>query len=145
MSYVRHLISVHPELDALMSIYLLRCSNKLFAALDTIYEDEERNESWATMLEEKIEKATRAAGPALTGACRSSLCRFDIDTTRPSDCNPRFAQFNRGLIDSVSGTKLQVSILYRPTRTGCNTRYFYSTVMPPAFLEPLRRRMGDGW
>jgi hypothetical protein len=107
--------------------------------LDEIYEEEERNESWATKLEEKIDQARGEGGVRLKGVCHTSLCRLDTDTSQPGACNR--ADVNHSLVMSVAGTELEGEIIYR--FTPCS-RYFYSLDGPPAFLEPLLQRMGDG-
>jgi hypothetical protein len=127
------------EVSALVQGYMLRCSDKLFSAMDEIYQQEERDETWATKLEEKIGQATGAGGARLKGVCRTSLCRLDPDTSQPGACNR--SDVNHSLIMSVSGTELEGEIIYR--FTPCS-RFFYAQDGPPAFVEPLRQRMGDG-
>lgn len=130
------------ELDALLSGYMSRCPYKLLSALDEIYNQEERDEAWASKVEERIELTARSAGMRVKGGCHSSLCRFDFETAAET-CSRLGHEFDRPLTDSLKDTEFQVSIIYRPTGTGC-TRYIYSTVMPPAFLAPLRQRMTGG-
>jgi hypothetical protein len=129
------------EVSALVSSYL-GCPS-LFSAIDEIYQQEERDEGWATKLEEKIEQTAAAGGVRVKGVCRRSLCRIESDASQPPSCNRADVEFNHALIKSVDGTELQGDIIYWPTPTSCS-RYFLSTVVPPAFLEPLRQRMGNG-
>jgi hypothetical protein len=134
------------ELDGLISGYVIRCDRKLFAALDEIYANEERNEAWASKLEAKVAelKLTEPlARMRIDGGCRSSLCRFDFEPSGPEGCTRLVGhEFDRSILDSTGGTDLEVTILWRTKPIGC-TRYIYSTIMPPAFLEPLLQRMKD--
>lgn len=131
------------ELNALLTGYLSRCGDRLFSALDEIYEGEKRNEIWASKLERKIHELTSHLGMRIKGECHSSLCRFDFETSNAEGCSRLGQELDRPLIDSGRDTELQVSVLFRTTPTGC-TRYIYSTVMPPLFLEPLRQLMKNG-
>jgi hypothetical protein len=126
------------EVSALVQGYGLRCPDKLFSSLDEIFQEEERDESWAAKLEEKIGKATGADGAHLKGVCHTSLCRLDPDTSQPGACNR--ADVNHSLVMSVTGTELEGEIIYR--FTPCS-RFFYALDGPPAFVEPLRERLGD--
>ena len=134
------------QVDALVSAYVVRCDDRLFGALEDIYAHEKRNEAWASKLEEKADALKRTESLArmhVKGGCRSSLCRFDFEAPAPDGCVFLIRAFDRPIIDSTAGTDLQVSIIYRPNPVGC-TRYLYSTVIPPAFLGPLRKKMRDG-
>ena len=127
------------EVSALVTGYMVRCPDKLFSAMDEIFEQEARDESWAAKLEEKIDQARGAGGVRLKGECHASLCRLDPDTSQPGACNR--ADVNHSLVMSVSNTELEGEIIYRFNPCA---RYFYTTVIPAWFVDPLRTKMGDG-
>lgn len=131
-------------LITLMTQYALTttCNNKLRAALDSIFLTESRNDQWASELERVIGKVGAAGGVRVTGECHASLCRYDIELTQPNQEMPPY-EIDRRIIASVKDSKLAVDSIHfgSPLR---HQSYFYSTVLPAAFVEPLRRRMEGG-
>jgi hypothetical protein len=128
------------EVVLLVDSYMEHCSDTLFSAIDEIYEQEDRDENWGTRLEEKMRQTPGTGGVRVEGTCHRSICHLGSATSQPVRCPRVDVEFDHALIKSVDGTELQGEIIYGP---GCSW-YFLSTVVPPAFLEPLRQRMGDG-
>jgi hypothetical protein len=128
------------ELAALITQYMLRSPDRLFSALDEIYVHEERDEAWASKLEEKVSLAVHQAHLQAKGDCRSSLCRFNFESPSAEGCSHLGIEFNGPIINSTMNTEFEVNMVQRATPNGC-TKYIYSMVVPPAFLEPLRRKM----
>jgi hypothetical protein len=125
------------ELYFLMEKYFLYCHSDL-SVLDEIYRAETRDEQWADPLEHKIRAAGEGAeGPKVTGECRRSLCRFDLES---------FATKRWGILDyndRFRALSMQNHIVahFVPSAQGGFTGYFYSDTSAPAFLDPFLRKM----
>lgn len=118
-----------------------KCIPRLHAALEGIFAAENRVEKWAGPLERIIKDAAVAVhGATITGSCHTSLCLYDIELTPSVESTESPNEIDRRVIDAAAGTPFAVeSIHYGPAlkyRT-----YFYSTVVPAAFVQPLRKKM----
>jgi hypothetical protein len=132
-----------PAVDMLVGKYLGECADRLFPALDSIYVGEERDESWARPLEEKIRQVTAPiTGLTIAGDCRRSLCRFDFMYANPEIRGRLVVEFNRPLIDSVKDTPLSVGIVYSASLTGYMV-YVYNDANPATFVEQLMNLMSS--
>ncbi len=128
-------------LQTLMTRYVsmsAMCGRPLRSSLDDIFALEKRDERWAGPLERKISSAAVAVDVKLTGECHASLCRYDFKLTHPSQFG-----IDHQVISSVTDTDFAVESIHFPTPSGYRS-YFYSTVLPAAFVEPLRRIMDTG-
>ena len=120
------------------------CSPRLRAAVENIFTGEPRTEAWAGPLERIVEKTALAHGAKIEGVCHTSLCRYNIELA-PSEESARAPHaVEHRIIDATSGTPLQVASLQAYGSNFKFTIYFYSTVVPAAFVEPLRRIMDTG-
>jgi hypothetical protein len=122
----------------------LPCGPRLRAALETVFADEHRDEVWAGSLERIVKEAALAQGAKIAGSCHASLCRYDIELTPSVESERSPHALEHRVIDSTSGTSLQVESLQSYGSNFKFTIYFYSTVVPAAFVEPLRRIMVTG-
>lgn len=119
------------------------CNLRLQVAIESIFREEHRNDEWAGSLERIIKEAAQARGARMAGVCHTSLCRYDIELP-PSEESARSPHaVEHRVIDATSGTPLQVDSLQYYGSNLEFTIYFYSTVAPAAFVEPLRRKMED--
>jgi hypothetical protein len=125
------------ELYFLLEEYSLSCHSDL-SVLDEIYRAETRDEHWAEPLEHKIRAAGEGAeGLKITGECRRSICRFDLDS---------FAAKRWGILDyndRFRALSMQNHIVahFVPRAQGGFTGYFYSDTSTPAFLDPFLMEM----
>lgn len=119
------------------------CNLRLRVAIESIFTEERRNDDWAGPLERMVKEAAQAHGAKIAGVCHTSLCRYDIELP-PSEESARSPHaVEHQVIGATSGTPLQVDSLQYYGSNLKFTIYFYSTVVPAAFLEPLRRMMED--
>jgi hypothetical protein len=133
-------------LQELMAKYGTRpeCGPRLHEALQDIFDGEIRTEGWAIPLEKLIEKAAaRLSGVTVSGACHTSLCRYDIEFTDSAEAAKSFYGVDRLVIGDAVTTPLAVESIHYGTPAKY-VSYFYSTVPPAAFVVPLRKRMEDG-
>jgi|SRR5471030_383038 hypothetical protein len=119
------------------------CYLHLQAAIESIFREEQRREEWAGPLERIVRKAALEHGAKMVGFCHTSICRYDIELT-PSEESARSPhEVERRIIDATSGTPLQVDSLRHYGSNFKFTIYFFSTIVPSAFLESLRKKMQD--
>jgi len=117
------------------------CSIRLPRVIESIFRNEQRNEEWAATLERIINQAAMSHGAKTTGICHASLCRYEIQLTPSVDSARSPHAVEHAVIAVTSGTPHQVDSLQSYGSNYRFTIYFYSTVVPAAFLEPLRKEM----
>ena len=119
------------------------CNSRLRVALESIFRDEPRTEAWAKALEQIVKEVAVAHGATIKGVCHTSLCRYDIEIPSSAESARSPQEVEHRVIEATSGTSQQVgSLRYYGTNLKF-TIYFYSTVVPAAFVDPLRRKMED--
>jgi hypothetical protein len=120
------------------------CMPRLHSALESIFMEEERDEGWAGPLEGIVKDATGAVHAAkFTGGCHRSLCRYDIELTPSAESARSPNAVDHRVIESARGTPFEVESIHYGS-TFKYRIYFYSTVVPAAFVEPLRKKMAGG-
>lgn len=130
-----------PDLERLMQHYFNACHYDL-SAIDKVYETEARDERWAGSVEKKIQEvAAGFAGLQITGECHESLCRIDFQRAQPAWTLEHMLDFDHKLLPLVKGTESAVGVSAVPFQGGIR-QYFYTEVLPAAFLQPLRGRIG---
>jgi hypothetical protein len=136
---------ISDDLQILMTRYAFAsmCDGRLSSALETIFTREKRDETWAGPLEERFSAlAAVATEVKIRGECRASLCRYDIEQSHPDKHIDIQHEIDDKVIASVKSTKLTVESV-RFAKPSGYIAYFYSTVLPAEFVEPLRRAMED--
>lgn len=111
-----------------------------YSALDIVYEDEPRDEPWATAVEGAFAE-TAAAFPGMRiieGDCRKSLCRFTIELARPLEPGPDDQRWGIDLMDRIAGTRYEGEVeFYVILETRKRRVYFYSRELPSPYAERL--------
>lgn len=110
------------------------------AAVDIAYEDETRDEAWATAIESAF-VATVAAHPGMRiveGNCRESLCRFRIELGKPLEPGPADQEWGAHLMKSIKGTQHEGEIDFWATgEPRTRVVYFFSLRVPSPYAERL--------
>jgi hypothetical protein len=120
------------------------CAPRLHSAFESIFREEERNEGWARPLERIVKDATEAVHAAkFAGGCHRSLCRYDIELTPSTESARSPNAVDHRVIEYARGTPYEVESVHYGSTFKYRV-YFYSTVVPAAFVEPLRKKMADG-
>lgn len=121
--------------------WMTTCNPSLRSVLDDIYRQEKRDEQWAAPIEEKINAAASTHEVVVTGACHASLCRYEVRSIHPTVLAAYDMDSN--VVAATRNTRFSVESIHLGTGSSYTT-YFYSTVVPAAFVDPLRRKMGRG-
>jgi hypothetical protein len=130
-------------LQSLVSKYLwtTTCSGKLRSSLERIFARETRADRWAAPLEGRVRaSAAELSGVTIAGECHTSLCRYDVTLAESGNRGNQLFSFDRKVISSVKNTELAVDSVHFGVPSRYRT-YFYSTVVPAAFVKPLRQLM----
>jgi hypothetical protein len=117
------------------------CNSRLRTAIENIFTDEHRDEKWAGSLEQIVKEEALARGAKIAGVCHTSLCRYDIELNPSVESARSPHEVEHRIIAATAGTPLQVDSLQYYGSNFKFTIFFYSTVAPAAFLEPLRKQM----
>jgi len=129
------------ELERLMQGYFKACHYDL-SAIDSVYEAEVRDSRWAAPVERKLQEvAAGFEGLETTGECRKSICRIDFQKPQNGWTLQQMLDFDHKLLPQLKGTPTAVGVSAVPFQGGIR-QYFYSEVLPAAFLQPLRRKIG---
>lgn len=131
------------SLQSLVSKYLwtTTCSGRLRSSLERIFARERRVDRWAAPLEERVgASAAELSGVTIAGECHTSLCRYDVTLAESGNRGNQLFSFDRKVISSVKNTELAVDSVHFGVPSRYRT-YFYSTVVPAAFVKPLRQLM----
>jgi hypothetical protein len=140
--FARPLATVR-DLSLLMGKYFSRCHTDL-SVLDSAFDAEPRDERWAAPLEDRIKQAATAVGGlTLSGQCHRSLCRIDFEAADVAYCYSQLLKFSQRLRPLLKGTLYAVGGDYVPMLPRGYREYFYSELLPPAFLASFRQRMSE--
>jgi hypothetical protein len=130
------------DLDTLMRDYFAVCYADL-SVIDRVFDDETPDEQWARRIEKEIaDVAAEVHGLTVEGECRRSICRFDFISSNGKDNLALLLQFNQIFIPRIKRSKDSIGCSNIPAGVNVSREYFYSEVLPVAFISAFLERMG---
>ena len=128
------------EVSDLLGAYWARNAELLLNAADLLYQEEQRDESWADPLELKFRSDINVVGSValVSGECRASLCRYSVRIVGAEPIETILAfgqQFRR--------EPTSAQLYYRPEDSGSDrlTMYLFSLDPGSRYLRPLHEML----
>jgi hypothetical protein len=135
------------EVNRMLSSYFGRFGVAIFfPAVDSLFEEEVRNDDWAVSLEKKFTDDAESIGgmTVSAGGCREGLCRFVVDFPGDKHRMTALFEFEQRFVGTSSKHDHKVALYYEAEGSQRCVMYVFSLNPRAAYVEKLHEMFEVG-